>query len=278
MVEPNIPKARPRSGPENRFWMKPETWGEIRPPARPWTIRAIDSIVGRLGRAGGRAGQGEQRDSDHEDGPPAAGVAEPARRDQEHAESQGIAGDDPLHVAVVGAQSGAQGGQRDVDDAEVEQGHRAGDQADGQRPPPSGIRGRRSADAGGRVRRSQSPIFTMDRRPDAGSRGNVTRWISSASSTAQDSQRTYAHALAELRRGARPATGCGSSFPRSPVLDAARWPRRTRSARPRGGAGLPGSSGARAPADRVRRGRGRPHGRSAEQIFGGIDALSCARR
>lgn len=40
---PNMPKARPRSRPENICWIRAEICGEIRPPATPCTSRAITS-------------------------------------------------------------------------------------------------------------------------------------------------------------------------------------------------------------------------------------------
>ena len=42
MLAPKRPKARPRSGPLKRFWMKPETCGVISPPPTPCTTRATE--------------------------------------------------------------------------------------------------------------------------------------------------------------------------------------------------------------------------------------------
>ena len=81
------------------------------------------------------AEDGEGADADQQHPPPAAVVAEPASDDRDHAEGQCVAGDHPLQLGRPGAGAPADRGQRDRDDADVEQrGEECGD-ADGERPP-----------------------------------------------------------------------------------------------------------------------------------------------
>ena len=72
--------------------------------------------------------------------PPAApGVPQAPSGDQHQPEGQGVAGDHPLDGAGAGAEPGADRGQGDVDDRDVEQRHEADQQGDGEDAPPARV-------------------------------------------------------------------------------------------------------------------------------------------
>jgi hypothetical protein len=137
-MAPRNPNAWPRSAPPNNSWISPEFWGSSMPPATPWRSRAAVSspVVGAapdralVARKADRAKRNIRRRPQ--------GVAQPAGRHQREGES--VAGHDPLDAGGRGAQVAFDRWQGHVDDADVQQGHEGRDQADRQRPPPSGQR------------------------------------------------------------------------------------------------------------------------------------------
>ena len=62
-------------------------------------------------------------------------VADAAAQQQQAAERQGVGGDDPLPLAVVEAEVGLRGRQRDVHDGGVEHDHQLGDRHDDEHEP-----------------------------------------------------------------------------------------------------------------------------------------------
>ena len=90
----------------------------------------------RRREAAGDAGQGEQGEPDLEGGAPATGVPQATGRDEQQPERQRVARHDPRQGVLAGAQTRLDAGQRDVDDADVEQCHEPGHQADRQGLPP----------------------------------------------------------------------------------------------------------------------------------------------
>ena len=145
MTVPSRPKALPRSAPRKSSWIRPETCGLSRPPPTPWTSRATTSSRAVGASPASRLPRVKTRDADDEHRAPAAHVAEAARGHEHQAEGQRVAGHDPLQLAGARRHGLADGGQGDVDDADVEQGHEPGHQADRQRLP--------AARVGGLVRR-----------------------------------------------------------------------------------------------------------------------------
>ena len=163
------PRARSsaaRSGPLNMFWMKPETCGVIRPPPAPWITRATEIhsalwLAPQAALARVNSATPTMKTVRRERASP-----EPAGGHERHAEGQGVPGDHPLDVAVVGGEARADRGQRDVDDAHVEQAHAARDQAHDQGAPPvAGARPRAPTRCPGRSwsRRHASRGLTADR-------------------------------------------------------------------------------------------------------------------
>ncbi len=77
---------------------------------------------------------GEDREADHEDLAAAVEVAEPPTEQQQAAEGQGVAGDDPGEVGVADPQVDLDVGERDVGDARVEHDHQLRDRDQDQGP------------------------------------------------------------------------------------------------------------------------------------------------
>ena len=132
---PIAPNARPRSAPVNICWTRPETCGLIRPPASPCSTRAAISSAGPGGEPGHGAGHDEAGDPDQEHPPPPVVVAQPAGDDRDQPEGEGVAGDDPLQLGRSRVRRVADGGQRDVGHADVEQRHEECADADAERSP-----------------------------------------------------------------------------------------------------------------------------------------------
>ncbi len=103
-----------------------------------------------LGRPAGGGGQGEEGESGHEDRPAAPGVAEASGRDEEKAEGEGVTGEHPLEIGLGSVEALPDGGEGDVDDGDVQQGHEARDQADGECLPTPGVGAVRGGVAPGR--------------------------------------------------------------------------------------------------------------------------------
>ncbi len=95
-----------------------------------------DDEPGRGGREpGGRAREGEEPEAEDEDRLATSDVAEPTRGNEDEPEREGVAGDDPLQLALRAAEPGANGGQGDVDDADVEERHEGRDKTHRERLP-----------------------------------------------------------------------------------------------------------------------------------------------
>ena len=71
----------------------------------------------------GQRGQGEQRDAEDEDTPPAEQVTGPPAKQQEPAEGERVSVDDPLQVGPGEVQGVLDVRQRHVDDGGVEHDH-----------------------------------------------------------------------------------------------------------------------------------------------------------
>jgi hypothetical protein len=82
-----------------------------------------------------RAGHHEQGHADHEHRASAVRVAEAARRNEQQAERERIARDDPLELVRLCVQAPLDARQRDVDDRDIKQRHEAGREADAERHP-----------------------------------------------------------------------------------------------------------------------------------------------
>jgi hypothetical protein len=85
---------------------------------------------GGLRQSGRRTGEREQCQPGDEDIAPPTRVAELTSRNQHQSEGESISGQDPLQFRWREPEPGLYGRNRDVDDADVEQGHEHGDQTD----------------------------------------------------------------------------------------------------------------------------------------------------
>jgi hypothetical protein len=87
-----------------------------------------DQHAGALGGAAEGGGDREPGHAEHEQAPAAEDVAEAAAGDQHDREGELVAGEHPLDLAVGGVEVALHRGDGDVDDADVDQLHEAGDQ------------------------------------------------------------------------------------------------------------------------------------------------------
>ena len=107
----------------------------IRAPARPCTARAPISNP-RSGRDAARQRGEPEQDQRHDEHPALPEViGRAAAEHQEAREGDRVRVDDPLQVGRGEAEARLDRGQRDVDDAQVEDDHELGHAADGQQPP-----------------------------------------------------------------------------------------------------------------------------------------------
>ena len=84
------------------------------------------------GQSARQAGQRERDEADDEHAPPAEQVSGPAAEDEQAAERDRVPGDDPLHRVGGHVQLALDRGQRDVDDAEIQDDHERGDENESQ--------------------------------------------------------------------------------------------------------------------------------------------------
>ena len=105
--------------------------GEASAAPRPWRPRAPSSSASFCARPPSSEATAKIDEADHEDAAAAVEVAEPAAEQQQAAEGQRVAGDDPGQVRLADVEVGLDVGQRDVGDG-------------ARRAPPSAAR-RRSA-------------------------------------------------------------------------------------------------------------------------------------
>ncbi len=82
-----------------------------------------DQPAGGRGEAAGERGGGEGGEAELEEPAVAVPGAEAGAGDEQDGVGDGVAGDDQLQGGPGGAQVGADGGDRDVDDGDVEHGH-----------------------------------------------------------------------------------------------------------------------------------------------------------
>ena len=94
-----------------------------------------DQDLGGRRQPGEGAGDREARDPDLEHQPPAVVVTEPTGQHRDQSEGERVAADDPLQLRGAGSGRAADRGQRDVGDADVEQGHEQRAAAHEQRDP-----------------------------------------------------------------------------------------------------------------------------------------------
>lgn len=92
-----------------------------------------------LGGPAGGGGQGEEGEPRHEDRTAAPRVAQAPGGDEEEPEGESVAGEHPLEVGLGGVQALPDRREGHVDDGDVQQGHEARHQADGQRLPTPGV-------------------------------------------------------------------------------------------------------------------------------------------
>ena len=116
-----VPIAAPRSSPANVEVITASPAGVRIAPAIPCRPRArISDGAVRRQRAEHR-GDAERRDADHEDAPRAEEIAERAADEEQRAERQQVGVDDPLLEREPAAEVALDRGQRDVDDARVDE-------------------------------------------------------------------------------------------------------------------------------------------------------------
>ena len=129
------PSARLRSRPSAKTTVSIDSAaGAISAPPRPWTSRAAMSRPETAGEAAEERGGGEQRRPGDEDPPAAEPVGELAAEQEEAAEGQRVAGDDPRQVlGALDVQRPCDVGQGDVHDADVEHDHELAHAEDEQR-------------------------------------------------------------------------------------------------------------------------------------------------
>ena len=109
----------------------------ISAPARPWSARATISISRFGASAAGQRGEPEQHQRSDERAALAEVVGGAAAEHQEAGEGDRVGVDDPLQVGRGEAEARLDRGQRDVDDAQVEDDHELRHAAHGQQPAPS---------------------------------------------------------------------------------------------------------------------------------------------
>ncbi|GAA3118484.1 hypothetical protein GCM10020254_76870 [Streptomyces goshikiensis] len=101
--------------------MVASTCGSISAEAAPWATRAATRVQAVGGDAAGERGDAEGGHADEEEPAPAGGVAEPAAEDEEHRVGDSVAGDDQFEHGRAGGEVAVDGGERHVDDEEVDQ-------------------------------------------------------------------------------------------------------------------------------------------------------------
>ena len=127
-IAPSTPSALFRSAPSSNVTVVIEnTDGERIAAAAPWSMRAIDEHAGRPGEPAEQRERREGREADHEDDAPAEDVADPPAEQQEAAERQRVAGDDPLEAVLGEVEILLDRRQRDVHDRDVEHHHQIRD-------------------------------------------------------------------------------------------------------------------------------------------------------
>ena len=107
----------------------PRIAGHINAPPTPMAPRDRSSIQIFGRQSADQREEREDRRAEKEDLAPSEHVSEPAAGDDQDAENQGIAIDDPLHRGDVGAELDFHGGECDRERGEV-----VGDHQDGQAP------------------------------------------------------------------------------------------------------------------------------------------------
>ncbi len=117
-------KARLRAGPAgNVVAIRASAAGEASAAPRPWRPRAASSSPSLVARPPSSEATPKIDEADHEDLAAAVEVTEPAAEQQQAAEGQRVAGDDPAQVGGRDVEVVLDVGQRDVHDGAVEHHH-----------------------------------------------------------------------------------------------------------------------------------------------------------
>ena len=133
---PQTPSAMLRSRPAGKVTVSSASAaGESSAAPTPWTARAAISALGRGHEAAGQRGDAEQREAGQEEPAAAEQVARPPAEQQQAAERERVAVDDPLQAVGGEPEVGLDRGQRDVHDRDVEDDHELGDGEHRQREP-----------------------------------------------------------------------------------------------------------------------------------------------
>ena len=141
-IAPRMPSALFRSAPSrNVTSVMEKTDGARIAPAAPWTRRIAMSIPEETERPQRSEEIAKSGEPDHEELPTPEQVAHAAPEQQEAAEGERIAADDPLEVLGREVELLLDRRKRDVHDRDVENDHQVGDSEDGERLPTLRVRG-----------------------------------------------------------------------------------------------------------------------------------------
>ena len=123
-IAPQTASALVRSSPSEKVVVMIESAaGETSAPPKPWSARAPISIVSEVASPLSSEATGEDRHPGDEQAPPADQVGHAPAEQQEAAEHQRVAVDDPLQRGVGDVEVGLDRRQRDVHDGRVEDDH-----------------------------------------------------------------------------------------------------------------------------------------------------------